>query len=99
MGLDSTATGAGENIGQTFQFIASQNAKLGFVALSQILDPSNAFDRDNRWDVPETYHDPLRQDVVILNRGAGNPATKALWKFLKSDAAQEIIKKYGYGLE
>ena len=29
----------GENIGQTFQFVFSKNAQLGFVALSQVLDP------------------------------------------------------------
>jgi molybdate transport system substrate-binding protein len=87
----------GENIGQTFQFVASQNAQLGFVALSQILDPKNKFE-GKRWDVPEKFYDPLKQDIVILKKGKSNPSAKALWKYLQSNAAKLIIKKYGYGL-
>lgn len=87
----------GENIGQTFQFVASQNAKLGFVALSQILDPKNKLE-GKRWDVPETFYDPLKQDLVILKKGKNNPGANALWEYLKSNAAKLIIKKYGYGL-
>jgi molybdate transport system substrate-binding protein len=87
----------GENIGQTFQFVASQNAELGFVALSQILDPKNKFE-GKRWDVPETFYDPLKQDIVILKKGKSNPSAKVLWDYLQSNAAKLIIKKYGYGL-
>ncbi len=87
----------GENIGQTFQFVASQNAELGFVALSQILDPKNKI-KGKKWDVPVSFYDPLKQDVVILEKGKNNPGAKALWEFLKSDQAKLIIKKYGYGL-
>ncbi len=87
----------GENISQTFQFVASQNAELGFVALSQILDPKNKF-KGKRWDVPEKFYDPLKQDIVILKNGKNNPAAKALWKYLQNDAAKRIIKNYGYGL-
>jgi molybdate transport system substrate-binding protein len=87
----------GENIGQTFQFVASQNAELGFVALSQILDPKNKFE-GKRWDVPETFYDPLKQDIVILKKGKSNPDAKVLWEYLQSNAAKLIIKKYGYGL-
>lgn len=88
----------GENIGQTFQFVASQNAELGFVALSQILDPKNKI-KGKRWDVPEKLYDSLKQDVVILKKGNSNPGAKALWEYLQSNAAKLIIKKYGYGLQ
>ena len=50
----------GENIGQTLQFVASQNADLGFVALSQILD-SKMEGKGSRWDAPSHLHVENRQ--------------------------------------
>jgi len=87
----------GENISQTFQFVASQNAQLGFVSLSQVLDPKN-HKKGSRWDIPEELYDPLEQDVVILIKGKHNPGVRALWKFLRDEPAKQIIKKYGYGM-
>jgi molybdate transport system substrate-binding protein len=87
----------GENISQTFQFVASQNAELGFVALSQVLDPKNNF-KGKRWDVPETLYEPIEQDAIILKKGENNPGVKDLWQYLKSEQAKLILKKYGYDL-
>ncbi len=88
----------GENIGQTLQFVASQNAELGFVALSQVLDPKME-GKGSRWDVPSQLHDPLTQEVILLNNGEHNPAAKALLIFLASPAARSIIERYGYHFE
>lgn len=85
----------GENIAQTFQFVVSGNAELGFVALSQII-------RDGRitngsvWVVPGSLHRPIRQDAVLLATGKDNPAARALLSYLKSDRARKIIRSYGY---
>ncbi|NIQ02017.1 MAG: molybdate ABC transporter substrate-binding protein [Nitrospinaceae bacterium] len=87
----------GENIGQTFQFIATHNAELGFVALSQILDP-RLKTKGSRWDVPENLYDPIDQEAVLLKNAETDPAALALVRFLKSDAARNIIQSYGYGL-
>ncbi|MDA0690897.1 MAG: molybdate ABC transporter substrate-binding protein [Nitrospinae bacterium] len=87
----------GENIGQTFQFVATGNAELGFVALSQVLDPKNKF-KGSRWDVPTDLHDPIAQDLVLLKRGAGNPAAIALLDFIRGATARKIIIDYGYQL-
>ena len=54
----------GENIGQTFHFVFSENAELGFVALSQVLDPKNN-QKGKRIDIPSEYYDPIKQDIVI----------------------------------
>jgi molybdate transport system substrate-binding protein len=35
---------------------------------------------------------------VLLKAGEKNPAAKALLDFLKSDAARQIIRDFGYGL-
>ena len=49
-------------------------------------------------DRPETMYQPIRQDALILKKGADNPAAKALVEYLKGPKAAEIIKAYGYQL-
>jgi molybdate transport system substrate-binding protein len=85
----------GENIAQTFQFVSTGNAELGFVALSQVMKDGK-ISRGSAWIVPSKLHSPIRQDAVILNAGRGNPAADALLKYLKGDKARAIIKAYGY---
>ena len=88
----------GENIGQTFQFVFSHNAQLGFVALAQVLDPKiNGV--GSRWNVPEHLHEPLAQHAVLLTNGQHNAAAIAFLAFLKGPTARAIIKRFGYGLE
>ncbi|MBT4259565.1 MAG: solute-binding protein, partial [Nitrospina sp.] len=72
-------------------------AELGFVALSQVLDPNNNL-KGNRIDIPSEYYDPIKQDIVVLTRAKNNKGAMDLWNFLKSDQAKEVIKKYGYEL-
>ena len=88
----------GENIGQTFQFVFSQNAQLGFVALSQVLDPKINV-AGSRWDVPVNMHAPLRQQAVLLVRGQNNKAAKVFLDYVKGPKAHKIIKRFGYGFE
>lgn len=83
----------GESITQAFQFAASGNAALGFVALSQ-LTGQNA---GSRWIVPENLYSPILQDAVLLKRGAQNEAAIAFLAFLKSPQAIRIIQQHGYG--
>ena len=70
----------GENIGQTMGFIESGNVQLGFVALSQVLDPKIK-GQGSRWVVPSNLHEPIKQDVILLTKGKDNPAAKALLDF------------------
>lgn len=88
----------GENIGQAFQFVYSQNAQLGFVALSQVLDPK-INGSGSRWDVPENFYEPLRQQAVLLVRGQQNPAAQKFLDFVNGPKGRKIIKRYGYGAE
>lgn len=85
----------GENISQTYQFAATGNAELGFVALSQIYKDGQ-FAAGSHWLVPLNLYPPLKQDAVLLNRGKDNPAAGALLAYLKSDAARKVIRGYGY---
>ncbi|MEA3394568.1 MAG: molybdate ABC transporter substrate-binding protein [Pseudomonadota bacterium] len=87
----------GENIGQTYQFIATGNAALGFVALSQVM-VDGRIARGSAWVVPAELHAPIRQDAVILGSGKDNPAAAALASYLRGDKARAIIRSYGYAL-
>lgn len=85
----------GESIGQTYQFVASQNAALGFVALSQVY-AEGRLSQGSAWVVPAQLYTPIRQDALLLKRGQGNPAAAALLQYLRGDAARAIIRGYGY---
>ncbi len=84
----------GQSVGQTWQFAASGNAQAAFVALAQLDEAS----RRQAIMVPETLHDPIDQQVVLLVRGSENPAARALIQFLRSDAARCVIRDRGYAL-
>lgn len=87
----------GESIGQVFQFVSSENAQLGFVALSQIWFEGR-ITQGSAWVVPQNLHTPLKQDAILLNPGKDNAAALALLQYLQSHRAQNIIRSYGYAL-
>ncbi|BCN38136.1 MAG: molybdate ABC transporter substrate-binding protein [Burkholderiales bacterium] len=85
----------GENIGQTYQFAASGNAQLGFVALSQVMEDGRLRE-GSAWVVPGNLHEPIRQDAIVLKPGQGSEAAAALMQYLRGDKARAVIKSYGY---
>jgi molybdate transport system substrate-binding protein len=86
----------GENIAQTYQFVASGNAELGFVAWSQVAH--DGAPRGSYWPVPTALHAPLRQDAALLAHGADNVAAREFLAFLRSAEAREVIHRFGYDL-
>jgi molybdate transport system substrate-binding protein len=87
----------GENIAQALQFAASGNAGLGFIARSQLQAPSLP-PASCSWPVPESMHDPIDQQAILLRRGAASEGANAFFEFLRSDAGRAIILRHGYGL-
>lgn len=85
----------GDSVGQAFQFVASGNAALGFVALSQVAEDGRIA-RGSGWIVPARLHAPIRQDAVLLKAGAGNPAATAFLVYLRGNAARGILRSAGY---
>ena len=89
----------GENIGQTFQFVDTRNARFGFVALSQMRlrdadDPTGC-----GWQVPEAMHAPLEQQAVLLRAGQDNVAARAFLAYLASAGARDEIRRMGYAVD
>jgi molybdate transport system substrate-binding protein len=88
----------GENVSQVYQFVATGNVDAGFIALSQIIQ----FDKPllgTGWIVPEPLHDPIYQDVVLLNNAENNLAAKAFLEFMRGEQAKTIIDRFGYKTE
>ena len=81
----------GENVGQTFQFVSSGNARLGFVAKAQLL--AAAGEGGSRWEVPSSLHPPIRQEAVLLRDRA---AAKRFLAFVRSPEGRRIIARHGY---
>jgi molybdate transport system substrate-binding protein len=82
----------GSSITQAYQYVATGNAELGFVAQSQVINEPGG----SRWLVPAADHTPIEQQAVLLKTGEKNPAARAFLVFLRSPAAIAIIKRYGY---
>jgi molybdate transport system substrate-binding protein len=85
----------GENISQTYQFVASENAQLGFVALSQIMVESRLA-QGSAWVVPAHLHYPIRQDAIVLSKGRESDAAAAFMRFLRGEQARAVTRSFGY---
>jgi molybdate transport system substrate-binding protein len=87
----------GENIAQAHQFVASGNAELGFVALSQVIQDGQ-IRTGSGWIVPANLYTPLRQDAILLSHGKNNPAAQAWLQWLTNDSTKAVLRAYGYDL-
>ena len=85
----------GESIGQTYSFVYTGNAEVGFVALSQVLE-GGQLRSGSLWEIPQSLYQPITQDAVLLKRGSSNPAAQALMTLLKTPAGKDLIRSYGY---
>jgi molybdate transport system substrate-binding protein len=85
----------GENIAQTYQFVATENALLGFVAWSQVWVDGRV-SQGSAWVVPQHLHEPLRQDALLLTKGKDQAAARALMTYLKGERAKAIMRAHGY---
>jgi molybdate transport system substrate-binding protein len=87
----------GANIAQAYQFVASGNASLGFVALAQVAQQGRIRE-GSAWIVPSQLHSPILQDAILLAAGRNNPAAHAFLSYLKSEKVRSLIRSFGYEL-
>lgn len=85
----------GENISQTFQFVSSGNAELGFIALSQVYLNGN-LKSGSAWIIPDKLYSPIRQDAVLLTTAKNKAAAQAFMSYLKTPKAKAVMTAYGY---
>lgn len=84
----------GENIAQTYQFVATGNAQLGFIALSQLRQPGMTT-TGSMWAIPESLYDPIEQQAVILN---DKSAAREFIAYIKSEPAGQLLRRSGYAV-
>ncbi|MGB5855335.1 MAG: molybdate ABC transporter substrate-binding protein [Oceanisphaera sp.] len=84
----------GENIGQAYQYVYSENAQLGFVAKSQIFK-NGEFKGGSHWEVPADMYDPIVQQAVLLK---DHQAARDLLDYIRSPEAVKVIESYGYSV-
>jgi len=82
----------GEDVGQTFLFVHSGHAELGFVAWSQLVSGPQPI-AGSYWLVPENLYRPVDQQVVTLT---DNEVTRTFMSFIRSPQAAGIIRDHGY---
>ncbi len=82
----------GDSVGQVASIFVTGNADLAFLALSQVPDLGA--------DVTVTpmagRYAPVRQDAVLLRRGAENPAAAGFYAFLDTPEGRALIEAAGY---
>lgn len=92
----------GENVAQTYQFVQSGNAQLGFIALSQFQTAEKKGQQKNSrlkcQHVPASMHEPIKQNAVVLNKGKGSRALVGFTALIKSESGKAIIRRYGYSI-
>lgn len=81
----------GTNISQTFTQIHSKSINQGFIAYSQ-LKVNNL----RGVLIPASYHQPIKQQLVILKNTRQPEAARAFRQFLLSDQSQDFIRSSGY---
>ena len=85
----------GSSIMKTLHYVSSQNAQLGFVAMSQVFE-NGQLKEGSAWVVPSAMHTPIRQEAVLLSAGKDNAAATALLKYLQGERAKAVIQSFGY---
>jgi len=86
----------GENITQAWQFAASGNVDMAFVALSQVL-VSDASISGSSWLPPQSMYTRIDQDAVVLAHASHRAAAEAFASWLRHDPlALAAIRSAGY---
>ena len=88
----------GENISQSASFVLSGSADAGIIALSLALSP-NMKDKGRYVQVPEADYPPIEQGCVVLAKSQSKPVAKSFLEFVKTPAAKDILRNYGFGVK
>lgn len=87
----------GDNVSQAAQFIETGAAQAGLIAHSLVLAPSLA--SKGAWTlVPEAWHRPLEQALIVTRRAAALPAAAEFVAHLETPAARALLRRYGFAL-
>ncbi len=83
----------GNNVSQTFHFVASGAVDAGFVAYAQLLG-RNVPAREI-WLAPDSCYEPIEQGIVLLKSNT-EPEAARFMTFLLNDEVRERLEELGY---
>lgn len=98
MGLEHALAGRlvrAEDVGQAFQFAATRNAELAFVALSQTSHAGTGLG-GSVWRVPSNWYTPINQEAVLLVRARQSAAARAFLAYLRGPTGAAMVERFGY---
>ena len=81
----------GQNIAQTFLYIESGNADLGFISASQDIGTHGSV-----WDIPSKLYKPIKQDAVLIKNQKHQLQAQVFLRFIGSEQAKSLIVESGY---
>jgi molybdate transport system substrate-binding protein len=87
-----------ENIQQAAEYVAV-SADVGFIAESMIYDNNRKEiirSKINWVKIDTNLYKPIEQGILILNNSIRNPEVRKFYKFIFSEQAQKIFRRYGY---
>ena len=87
----------GENVSQAAQFALSGNAEIGIIALSIALSPEMST-KGKYFLLDEKSYSKLEQAYVVIKRSDSNKNVMIFTKFIESESARKIFRKYGFKL-
>jgi molybdate transport system substrate-binding protein len=87
-----------DDVIQTYQLAATENADMAFIALSQVMRDGKVMTGGSWWLVPPELHNPIRQSEVLLSGAKEPAAAQALLAFLKSEKARAVMRGFGYAI-
>jgi len=85
----------GENISQTASFVVSGAADVGIVALSLAVAPTMK-DKGRYVEIPAGDYPAIEQACVVLKSSKEKETAKAFVNYIKTPAAAELFKAYGF---
>lgn len=87
----------GDSVAQAAQFVETGNAQIGFVGASHI-QRVLAESGSRVWRVPADAYPRIEQGGIVTTRGKNNPQAAQYLVFLRSEAAQAVLRKHGFVL-
>ena len=87
----------GENISQTAEFIQSDNADAGILALSLALAPAMK-DKGRYVEIPATDYPPIIQAAAILKSSRNQQLANQFMKFIKQPDTIALMARYGFSI-
>jgi molybdate transport system substrate-binding protein len=97
-----------ENINQAWQFAATGNAQLAFIAKSQLRAPagsspgaaSSTSGAGSSWEPPQSMYEEIDQDGIVLKRTEKRAAAEAFMQWLHHNArSTAAITAAGYRIK